>query len=218
MSALKDLTGKRFGKLIVLRRSGNDKHKNATWLCQCDCGNRCNVVGANLWRGDTKSCGCYKKTNKYEEDGAVTRIHLTNGSVVLVDTEDVPKISMYQWSIARGYAVATINNKTTSMHRLIMDAKDGFVVDHINHNELDNRKSNLRVCTQSNNAMNRKKASNNTSGYIGVVFKKDCGKWEAFIRVDKKRKYLGLFETPELAHEARKEAEEKYFGEFAYQG
>lgn len=218
MSALKDLTGQQFGRLVVLRRNGSDKHKNAMWLCRCDCGNECNVVGASLWRGDTRSCGCYRKTNRYEQDGETTKIHLANGTIVLIDTDDVELVSKYQWSIMGGYARTVIDGRTTSMHRLIMKAPDGLVVDHINHNELDNRKNNLRVCTQSNNAMNRKKAINNTSGYIGVVFKKDCNKWEAFIRVDGKRKYLGLFATPELAYEARKEAEEKYFGEFAYQG
>ena len=218
MGALKDLTGRRFGRLVVLHRNGSDKHKNAMWLCKCDCGNECSVAGASLWRGCTRSCGCYRKTNRYEQDGNVAKIYLANGAVVLIDADDIELVSKYQWGIIGGYARTAIDGRTTSMHRLIMKEPKGLVVDHINHNGLDNRKSNLRVCTQSNNAMNRKKAINNTSGYIGVIFKKDCNRWEAFIRAEGKRKYLGLFATPELAYEARKEAEEKYFGEFSYQG
>ena len=58
MSALKDLTGQRFGRLVVLRRDQNDRNGKATWRCQCDCGKEVVVVGANLRTGDTKSCGC----------------------------------------------------------------------------------------------------------------------------------------------------------------
>lgn len=56
-----DLTGMRFGKLLVIRRVGSDKSKNATWLCRCDCGNKVVKVGINLRCGDTSSCGCYHK-------------------------------------------------------------------------------------------------------------------------------------------------------------
>lgn len=58
---MKDLTGKRFGKLVVIKRAGSDKHKNATWLCKCDCGNETIVSGAYLRQGETRSCGCLQR-------------------------------------------------------------------------------------------------------------------------------------------------------------
>lgn len=58
---MKDLTGKRFGKLVVIKRSGSDKHKNATWLCRCDCGNETIVSGIYLRQGETRSCGCLQR-------------------------------------------------------------------------------------------------------------------------------------------------------------
>lgn len=218
MSKLKDLTGQRFGRLTVLERNGSDSYKNALWLCQCECGNLHTVAGHSLWRGETRSCGCLRKTNTYRIEGDVSYIVCASGDEIIVDTEDLDILKQYQWGVIRGYATTNFNRTTTSLHRIVTNAPKGYVVDHINHNTLDNRKCNLRVCTQSNNAMNRKKAINNTTGYVGVVYKKDCHKWEASIRVDKKRKYLGLYETPELAYKARKEAEEKYYGKFAYQG
>ena len=60
MSALIDLTGRRFGSLLVRRRSGWDGSKNAVWICRCDCGNRRDVRGTNLTMGKTRSCGCQK--------------------------------------------------------------------------------------------------------------------------------------------------------------
>lgn len=55
------MTGKRFGKLVVIKRSGSDKHKNATWLCKCDCGNETIVSGIYLRQGETRSCGCLQR-------------------------------------------------------------------------------------------------------------------------------------------------------------
>lgn len=54
-----DLSNKRFGKLVVISRNGNDKHRRAKWLCQCDCGNTITTIAQNLINGGTRSCGCY---------------------------------------------------------------------------------------------------------------------------------------------------------------
>lgn len=99
-----------------------------------------------------------------------------NGSLILLDDEDYP-LTKVAWGInSVGYARRTIRvkenggkHKTLLMHRHIMDAKAGEVVDHINGNKLDNRRSNLRLCTQSENLLNRHKLSaNKTSKYFGV--------------------------------------------------
>lgn len=101
------------------------------------------------------------------------------------------------------------------MHRYIMNAPKGKSVDHINaitDEENDNRKSNLRVCTQSQNRQNYKGVNpNNTSGYIGVTWDKVHNKWFAHIRVNWKQKNLGYYDNIEDAIAARKAGEEKYF-------
>lgn len=101
------------------------------------------------------------------------------------------------------------------MHREIMNAPDGVQVDHINGDSLDNRKINLRLCTNAENLRNRGKQINNTSGYKGVCWSVRKQKWQAQIKVDRKAKFLGNFETPEDAARAYDAAAKKYHGEFA---
>jgi hypothetical protein len=89
-------------------------------------------------------------------------------------------------------------------------------VDHINGNKADNRKNNLRLVTASQNLMNTKLRSDNTSGYKGVYYNKKNNKRYARITVNKKIINLGSFKNKEDAIKIRKDAEEKYFGEYSY--
>jgi hypothetical protein len=100
-----------------------------------------------------------------------------------------------------------------------MNCPNGMVVDHINGNPSDNRKQNLRIVTQHQNAMNARLNINNTSGTTGVSWDKENNKWIAAIGVNNKNIKLGRFINIEDAIKARKEAEDKYFGEYkrAYQ-
>ena len=88
------------------------------------------------------------------------------------------------------------------------------MVDHINGDTLDNRKCNLRICTQADNMKNQKKHIRNTSGYKGVSWNKKSKAWEVSITQNGKRHYLGMYKDKEEAIKVRKEAEEKYFGEY----
>lgn len=97
-----------------------------------------------------------------------------------------------------------------------MDFPKNKVVDHINHDKKDNRKINLRICTQRENTINKKYPKINISGEVGVFFWQERNKWVARIGIMGKTKTIGYFETKEDAIKARKAAEEKYFGEFAY--
>ena len=103
------------------------------------------------------------------------------------------------------------------MHREIAGLTwgDKLVVDHINGNPLDNRRTNLRVCTNAENMRNRGKNKNNTSGFKGVTYFKFAKLWKAQIKVDRKGVFLGYFKTPEAAHQAYCEAAAKYHGDFA---
>lgn len=130
----------------------------------------------------------------------------------LIDLDDVNKIKNYKWCLDHYSYVCS--QSCSRMHRLIMDCPEDMVIDHINHNPLDNRKSNLRICTQHENMMNNSKRNDNTSGVIGVSFNRRRNKWVAQIMYNKKHIHLGCFNTKEEAAEARRQAEIKYFGEY----
>lgn len=102
-----------------------------------------------------------------------------------------------------------------SMHRLIMYAPKGMQVDHINGNTLDNRKENLRICTNAENQHNSNKPKNNLSGFKGVTWHKNIKIWTASICKDYKKIHLGIFKTKTQAARAYDQAALKYFGEFA---
>ena len=165
--------------------------------------------------GEINDCKKRKWKNSIEIVNNVTHIVTSAKIKIVIDDEDLEQLKKHSWCISKtGYAVANINGRTTKMHRYLMKAQNGYVVDHINGNPLDNRKCNLRVCTQKQNSQNLGLSKNNTSGYPGVN-KKTNGKYRSRITVDRKEICLGTFNTIEEAIKARKEAELKYFGDFA---
>ena len=129
-------------------------------------------------------------------------------SRTLIDLEDIDKVKDIKWRNLKGYA---FNSTIGHLHRFIMNCPDDLVIDHINHNTLDNRKENLRICTLSENQHNRIPGKNNVSGYVGVTPSPTPGKWVARIRVNYRTIHLGTFNTIEEAIEARKNAEIEYY-------
>ena len=151
---------------------------------------------------------------KYD-DYAEIILYNKNGEEVnraLIDLEDVDRVKDIRW----GYNNLNYiyNKKIGLLHRLIMNCPEDKVVDHINHNPLDNRKCNLRICTYSQNNMNKDIQSNNTSGYPGVYWSKTENKWYARIKINGKNICLGYYINKEDAIESKKQAEIKYFGEY----
>jgi hypothetical protein len=147
-------------------------------------------------------------------------ISLTRGYTTIVDDDSYGELARHKWHInGAGYAVrfigGRINKKALLMHRFIIDAPQGMLVDHINGNKLDNRRSNLRICTQAQNQMNVGKHRDNSSGYKGVSLSKRVGKWRADIKANGKRRTIGYFDTAERAAFAYNEAAKKYHGEFS---
>lgn len=234
MNTRKDLTGQTFGRLTVIRRMENYVRANGApcsqWLCKCECGNLVPVIIGSLTSGNTKSCGCLSREksrqraiernrnqNRYEFDGDVGKCYLSNcDEYFLFDTEDYDKIKQYCWSKnGSGYVNGGLRSTGTyGVHRLIMDCPDSMVVDHINHNKLDNRKCNLRICTRSQNQWNRNVYHNKT-GYRGVTYNARSNNYYASIGCHGKKHHLGVFLTAEEAYEARLKAEKFYFGEYA---
>lgn len=101
----------------------------------------------------------------------------------LIDIEDIELVKQHKWCFLCGYVY---NYKVKQLHRYIMNCPDNMVVDHINQNRVDNRKCNLRICTQQENNWNKSLLKTNTSGVTGVVWDKSRNKWMARIEVDKK--------------------------------
>jgi hypothetical protein len=139
------------------------------------------------------------------EDGiAIVQVQQNDKHVyALVDDDNYYALMKHIWSLDKsGYAY----NRYVLMHRMIMNCSnlDGTVIDHINLNKLDNRKSNLRFSTASFNVRNRAKKDNCSSKYIGVYWRKNRNKWGAYITVDGVRKSLGCYENEEDAAEAYK--------------
>jgi len=142
-------------------------------------------------------------------------IQLTKGAKAIVDDDDFERLNGFSWQFNGRYAARKENGKTILMHRCIMGFKNKYVTDHINGDKLDNRKDNLRVCTQSQNIANSKKSKLNTSGYKGVCYDKRLKRYRSYIRKDRIMYNLGLFATPELAHLAYAAKAIEFFGEFA---
>lgn len=138
-----------------------------------------------------------------------------NKGITLVDDGDYELVSQHKWRISAlkytSYARANIN---IYMHRLILDAKKEEWVDHINHNGLDNRRENLRLCTPSQNHMNRRIIKGN-SEYKGVSWDRARRKWVAYIKVGQQHINLGGFTDETEAAQAYNRAAIKYFGDFA---
>lgn len=133
----------------------------------------------------------------------------------LIDKEDIDKVKSFKWYEHNlGYVGTCIGRETLLLHRLIMNPSKDQVVDHISHDKLDNRKCNLRVCTQAENRRNNSIYSNNTSGYTGVFFNTQKNKWQSVIKINGKTIHLGFYILKEDAIEARVQAEKLYFGNF----
>jgi hypothetical protein len=106
------------------------------------------------------------------------------------------------------------NNKNTRLHRYILNYTGKHVVDHIDNNKLNNKLSNLRICTAKQNSMNKSSSKNSSSKYVGVSYNKLSNKWMAYIIIDGFNKYLGLYITELEACIARDKATKLYYGEF----
>lgn len=229
----KDISGQRFGKLVALYidEEKSKERKRLYWWCQCDCNSPLKSIdGASLRSGNTQSCGCVqkekikqrsKKYNKYDLESEEYGIGYTeDGKEFWFDKEDYEKIKNYYWNFDDKGAVCTKTypqNSTLYIHRVIMEVEDhNTQVDHIKHNRFDNRKSQLRIADNKHNNRNKGLVKRNTTGITGVYYNKKSGSWYAQIKVNYKIIHLGSFKTKEEATEARKQAENKYFGEWSY--
>lgn len=148
-------------------------------------------------------------------DGEDAYILLTRGLEAVVDARDAHLISDRKWNASPHrrtfYATGTGGLR---MHRVIIGAKKGQIVDHIDGDGLNNRRANLRITTAAQNARNCRLRKDNTSGFKGVHFDNQNGWWRAQINIDGKRVALGTFDTAEAAYASYCEASQKHYGEY----
>ena len=148
-------------------------------------------------------------------EGEVKQIPLGSGFYAYVDAADFDWLNQWTWHLCGGYAARRQNGKVISMHREIMQAPKGMVVDHVNRNKLDDTRANLRVCTRQENARNTDKRRGTSSRFIGVSRRKHSDKWHAAIKFKGKSIHLGCFTEEIEAARARDHAAVQYFGESA---
>ena len=134
--------------------------------------------------------------------------------MILLDDEDKWLLEKYNWCLGNGYAVGRVNKKVKRIHHFIIPKKEGFDIDHINRNRLDNRRCNLRYVTHRENCMNSSMKKNNTSGFRGVYWRKDTKKWAAWIGFKGKSYHLGSFSIKKLAINKYQSKAKELFGEY----
>lgn len=243
MGKFEDLRGRVFGRLTVVERAPDyvspKGYKKIQWYCKCSCGNPelTIVTSSNLKNGDVNSCKCLQKEilyevnskrmkryNSYEIQEDYVIMYTLKNEPFLVDLEDFCRVKDICWHFnSEGYVCARIRDSkgekphSVALARYIMNCPKDKEVDHKNgSNSLwDNRKSNLRIVNRSQNCMNRKIFSNNTSGATGVVWNKNKSKWESSISVNNNLIFLGSYSDYKKAVEARISAEQQYFKEYS---
>ncbi len=237
-----DLTGKKFGHLLV-KSYAYKKDSHSYWNCLCDCGNECvksisyfnkskylmcNVCMHSYTKKENSKDKVYipfeeiayqTKKNKIDIQGDITILN----DKIKIDTKNLDLILSFKRYISinsSGYPYMNWKGKELFLHRLIVglpqnyDKETQLISEHINGNRLECTEDNLRICQKNLNPINCKIYKNNTSGYKGVTWIKKLNKWQVNLQYNKKNIYLGVYKNLEDAIKVRKEAEEKYFGEY----
>jgi len=240
----KDLTNKIINNLKVIKFDhetlSKNGFKNRYWLCKCNlCGKEKVLSEDGLRKNITFSCGCErnlkiaiigkdnKKYNKYDLSGEYGIGYTFKNEPFYFDLEDYDKIKDYCWFCNyNGYIVSDDSNKKRKyLHRIVMNKKDDedkYIIDHINHNIADNKKENLRICTKSENGMNRTKQSNNAFGHKDVWYDKRYNRYIAELLFNHKKytksfsiKKYGKNNAFKLACDFQENLELKYFKEYS---
>lgn len=149
----------------------------------------------------------------------MARLKTKAGIEFQIDEIDIIRASAFSWVLhgATGYLVSRIigENKNQYLHRFITGVEKGKYVDHINHDKLDNRSANLRICTNSQNMQNSTKKKTSRSPYKGIWYNKRVRFWYAAIKLDGRTYNLGNFKCPIEAARAYDKKALALFGEYA---
>lgn len=156
-----------------------------------------------------------------ESEVAFVPIYIANHSLpiafALIDSEDYDRVMELTWTFGnKGYPCHFEKNTSISLHRFVLGARKGFLVDHINNDPLDARKANLRECTPSQNSKNQSKKKANKTGFKGVSWCNQKKRYRACIKTDYRQKHLGYFDCPRQAAQAYNDAAREHHKEFAH--
>lgn len=193
--------------------------KRGKWVvCQCSiCNNRTIIRCDLIYR--YKSCGCKLRVNKIKY--AKVTFHNdyvsveTKGKILLIDKDDYEKIKNYSINTSDKYPRIWIKKRPTKLHRYLLNYDSSkFQVDHIDGNVYNNRRNNLRICTRSQNNMNRRKSPKCSSKYKGVSFHKKKNKWQIAIFCNRKRILIDYFKDEIEAAKAYDNKARELFGDY----
>jgi hypothetical protein len=220
MVKLIDVSGQRFGMLVVNKRvyPSRDKPTWGKWECICDCGETTLAATSDLLLEKITSCGCKKRNpSKVEIRGNLIVVIANNTErehIFDYSRELYGKLIDRGWSESKSGHLHSGNPRTHEVecaHWLVIPRREGYDIDHRNIKPWDNRRSNLRYLTESENSFNCKLRKSNKSGYVGVYWNPRFKSYQAMISKNKKGIHLGWFKNIEDAIAARKEAELKLY-------
>lgn len=207
----RDLTGQRFGRLVVIEHAGRKRTENV-WRCKCDCGRETDVLTGLLVHGKTRSCGCLQDETRRRDITGQTRGHLT---ALHPTGEKKNGETVWLWRCDCGQTVSRTTGSVGSWgvtmcpdcaHRLKQTQADGMR-EHVKHDEQGRRVEQVKAIRES------KLQSNNSSGVRGVSWHKGVGKWAAFCSDGKGgTRTIGYYTNLEDAAEARRHAVEMMYG------
>lgn len=206
----KNLKGKTFNRLTVEGYSHTDKNNGSMWVCRCVCGNTSVVGTSQLTKGHIKSCGCL-----HSEASSALAKHGMSGSPLYNRWKGLLTRCRDLTNPVYGGKGITYDPRWDDFVAFFEDMSEGFTeeleIDRIDVTK-GYSKENCRWVTHSENNFNKNKQANNTSGKTGVSFKKESGKFRAYITVSRRQIFLGVFDTYEEAVAARQEAELAHYG------
>lgn len=177
----------------------------------------CNLHWQRMYTHGTPDRLIRKSKNTFAVSGDVAKVTTSKGDEFLIDSSDVDLVRQHSWCLntrSHPQVVSNIGGKIISLHRFLLAPAKGAVVDHINGDPLDNRRCNLRICTQKENARNVSPSVSSRLGVLGISLTPQ-GRYKARITVNGQEIRLGHFSSLEGAVEARRAAEIKYFGEYS---
>lgn len=205
---MSEMVGERFGRLIVIEKDHN-QNRGTYWKCQCDCGNIKSVRGDHLQGGKTKSCSCLRKTR------AITH-NMTNTGTYEAWEHIKQRCSNHKDKGfhnygGRGIKVCNRWLKFENFYEDMGNRPEGLTIERKN-NELGYYKENCKWATYTEQARNKRIKKNNKTGVTGIHWNKKTQKYCVQIRANNKTMHVGLFTNIEEAINARKQAEQKYWG------